>query len=639
MKKILLLLLFINVSVSAQLYKSHDWDETPIFHKLSEEDKKLSSVAIKEKHLIQYHQPLIGPLALYDTHHRIVRVNNDKGIKRHNRVYIPMRSVEKIIDIKARVIFPDGRIINLNKKNIKELKDIKGYGRYKIFAIEGVEKNTQLEIIYTLRKNLSTLGTILVQKDYKINNAEVIIRKPFLFVTNVKSYNGFPSLEKKKVPGKKFAYTAIAKNIPAMVDEKQSASDANRMKVVYLTKPALVGIDDEWSNFTYTISSNLIDVRPKKYKKLISDFEKNSPNIKNKDSLIIAVSDYVNKNYTIERGGSIFENIKTIFKQKKGSQIGIIKIYTSLFNYYKVPYKIVLTSNRFYNKFDKDFFTNTNLEIAMLFFPHNKKFLCPSINNHSLGYPPVRYSNNEGVFISSDNYEFGYIPTGDIKYTLIDREIETNLDFDLLSVKVKGTYTTTGYRANNSRMAYQYFIKNNIEEFRDMEAASGINDAEFTQFSVKNHKPKLNINNTPLIIDYEYSSEEYLEEVNGNYIFNVGKLIGNQSELYQEEKRVNPIELSYPNEYKYIIKVHIPNGYTIKNLEKLKDSSSFKINEKLAAQFISNYKIDKNILYITISEKYPLIKINKEYYDLYKDVVNSAFDFSKKIILFEKIVN
>ncbi len=632
---IYILAILVTTNVFSQLYKKHDWKDKPMFYQLTADEKKLPSIAIKEKHLIQYYKPLLGQYELYETKHQIIRVNNDKGIKKHNRVYIPLRNVYKVIDIKARVLHEDGKIITLNKHNIKELKDVKKYGRFKIFAIEGVEKNTQLEVIYTLNKRLSTLGNIIVQHDYKIKNAEVIIRKPFGLTTKVKSYNDFPHLIEKKVPGNKIAYTATATDIPAMVDEPYSTYNSNRMKVVYLTKSGGSNITSEWLGFTNRIQSNFLNIKPKKFKSLIADFNKHNTVTSDKDSLVTSITDYVTNNFNIVKDGNPFEDLKIIYSQKRGTDASIMKVYSCLFNHFNINYDVVFTSNRYYNKFDKYFFTNTNLNYIMFYLPDHKTYLCPAEKNPNLKYPPVRFSNNNGVFISKNSYSFDRIPIAEMEYTSISRSISSTIHPDDGNVTVKGVYKTKGYRGNSTRMAYKHFKKEDINKFKSMEVASGIEDADFSLFEVSNDDLKLSTSNTPVIIAHEYNSEEILEEVNDNFIFSVGRLIGTQSELYQEEERVNPVELSYPMAYSYEIKVNIPEGYRPTNLDELNSDVSFETKEGLGGVFKSKYTVENDTIIITISEKYPQVNIDKSYYEAYKDVINAAYDFSKKAILFE----
>ena len=154
---------------------------------------------------------------------------------------------------------------------------------------------------------------------------------------------------------------------------------------------------------------------------------------------------------------------------------------------------------------------------------------------------------------------------------------------------------------------------------------------------MENDNLKLGLNNTPFEIAYSYDTEEILEEVGNNYILSIGKIIGTQNELYQEEKRVNHIELSYPNQYRYTITVKIPKEYRVKNIQTLNYSTSFKTSSgEIGALFSSNYILTDNIITIKITEQYNKANLNISYYQKYKDVINAAYDFTKKVILFEK---
>lgn len=275
MKKTLTTLLFLLITCSAfsQLYKYHDWEENPAFVELNSEENELASVAVKEKYLIQYYATVLGnTIRLFETKHSIIRVNTDKGINKHNRVYIPMRDVKKVIDIKARVLQQDGSIKNLNKNNIKELKNVKEYGNFKIFALEGVTSNCQLEFIYTLERYTSALGTVIVQKDYRVKEAEVIIRKPSSLGYRIKPYNGFPEMTVKKVDGNKEALTATMENIEAMIDEESASPQANRMKVNYQVAGSFAGNDYMWNGLETGVINNYINSKPSKHKGLIKDY-------------------------------------------------------------------------------------------------------------------------------------------------------------------------------------------------------------------------------------------------------------------------------------------------------------------------------------------------------------------------------
>ena len=116
-KKIALIALLISTTTSfAQHYKTYDWQKKPKLHKLSDDEKEASSVAILKKVIVEYHADEVSSEPrLYETKHTIIRVNDDNGIAQHNTVYIPMYDVKQLINVKARTISPS---IKLNLSQI-----------------------------------------------------------------------------------------------------------------------------------------------------------------------------------------------------------------------------------------------------------------------------------------------------------------------------------------------------------------------------------------------------------------------------------------------------------------------------------------------------------------------------------------
>jgi len=643
MRKILTILFLIIISNSAlaQLYKSHDWDKEHTFIELTENEKKLHSVAIKEKYLIQYYQTVLGQsFKLFETKHSIVRVNTDKGINTHNRVYIPMRNVKKVIDIKARVIQSDGKVEYLNKNNIKELKDVKNYGGYKIFAIEGISKNSQLEYIYTLENRTTSLGSIIVQKNYAVREAEVIIRKPRALDSRIRRYNGFPEMTKKKVEGNKQALTTTIKDIKAMTKEGSASPQANRMKVVYQVAPSFSSSDQMWNNVENNIIANYTSLKPKKYSSLINDYLKFSKTKSRETNaeIINTICEYVTSTYNIVRTRNAeLDDLKNIIRKKQATESGIMKVYSCLFNQENIDYEFVLTSDRFNHKFDSSFFSNSNLQVALFYFIEERKYIEPDNVNTRLNFPPEETLSNNALFINNDGRRFKVIDVPDATKSIIQRDYRISVDVDDLIPTVNCDHSVTGYRAKNARGAYKFLKKRDLDRFKSFTTVTGIEDAEFDDFKVKNESLTLATDNTPFNFNYTYKAESLVESLNDDFILNFGKVIGTQNEFYQEAERVNPVELRGLMTYKYNIEIVIPEGFQPKGLEDIKINRKIQIDDKPACLFVSDYIVDNNKIIITVTESYEKLSMDLKYYEDYKSVVNAAFDFSKKSILFKKL--
>ncbi|TXE19643.1 DUF3857 domain-containing protein [Psychroserpens burtonensis] len=96
-----------------------------------------------------------------------------------------------------------------------------------------------------------------------------------------------------------------------------------------------------------------------------------------------------------------------------------------------------------------------------------------------------------------------------------------------------------------------------------------------------------------------------IKKAGPNYIIEIGKLIGDQIDLTENERnRTVNIYMAYPRSFNYQITLNIPEGYTVAGLDKLNKS----VDNETGA-FISTAKLEGNQLIIKTSKQY------KNYYE------------------------
>ena len=117
------------------------------------------------------------------------------------------------------------------------------------------------------------------------------------------------------------------------------------------------------------------------------------------------------------------------------------------------------------------------------------------------------------------------------------------------------------------------------------------------------------------------------------YSFEVGKLIGLQSNLFDETSRVNDIEINFPNEYEYRIRIRIPKGFEPMGISSLNMTSKYSaVSGEIIAYFHSRASIEGKFLQIEISEYYRSLYYDKSKYDDFSNVINTAANFYEKTI-------
>ena len=125
------------------------------------------------------------------------------------------------------------------------------------------------------------------------------------------------------------------------------------------------------------VAQNLFDFYYSTYseleKKLIHKFAKNFKfdNELNDENKARIIDLYIKENIYISENDS--ENLTNVLKTKTANETGIIKLYIALFEKFDVTHEMVLTSNRFLLKFDKDFEATNFLQEFLFYFPASKK--------------------------------------------------------------------------------------------------------------------------------------------------------------------------------------------------------------------------------------------------------------------------
>ena len=640
-KRLTFILLIASTNCFAQYYKTYDWDDNPKLHELTEKDLKKPSVGIFEKYIVEYKKGLfLQDLTSFETTHTIIRVNNDKGIGRHNTVYIPMYEVKKVIDIKARTINAEGKVTLLNKDNIKEINNVETYGDFKIFAIEGVEKNSEIEVLYTVEKEYDMHGTETIQGEYFIKEAQ------FLFITGnlnskIKAYRTETTFETVSIDGRQ-AKLLTLKDIPAMIDEEYATPNANKIAVVYQCFPKDQNITQEmfWDNIVNNIGGKFFPEEASHLvKNDIDNITKGDLDLSTfkKASLI---DNYIKSNFIIvKNNNSELTNLEYILKNRTASDYGILKVYAHYLKALEIEYEIVVTANRFALKFDPDFYTPNMLRDFLIYLPTEEKYISPDRIEYRVGEAPFNILGNYGLFITESlDYYFSKIIQSDPNYSRIIRYTDITFDEDLANVIIKQNQEYTGHWAITSKAILSLSTEQGIKDYEDYLTSSGIEDKVVLSFETENTDMNSLEYNLPFITRCIITSESLLEEAGDSYIFQIGKVIGTQSELYQETERVNPIEMQYPNQYDYDIIIHIPKGYTAEGLEVLNIDKSFKsVTGEKICKFESSYKIEGNTIVVTIQEFYKSNEYNVSRYDEFRSVINAASDFNKTSILFKAV--
>ncbi|GGG51067.1 hypothetical protein [Bizionia arctica] len=138
---------------------------------------------------------------------------------------------------------------------------------------------------------------------------------------------------------------------------------------------------------------------------------------------------------------------------------------------------------------------------------------------------------------------------------------------------------------------------------------------------------------TSFTYDESFNAKDaFIKKAGPNYIMEVGKLIGGQVDLSDEDrKRVENVFMNYPRSYNYHVTLNIPEGYSVSGLDKLNKS----VDNKTGA-FISTATIEGNQLIITTTKQYKNNYENGADWPLMIAFLDEAFQFTNEKILLKK---
>ncbi|WP_298117046.1 DUF3857 domain-containing protein [Flavobacterium sp.] len=640
--------LFLNAQES--ILKKYNWDEKntsiniPDIYKSENEvilDKTVKIELINENKVAKQYFLL----------HQKVYVNSDDAVNKYNKIYIPFSEDEKLLVTKARVILSNGKIINLNTKDIKEEIDEEKEMKYNYFAVTGLEKGAVLEEIFLFEQVPDLNGkTIKIQTEQPIGNLNFELIYPNHLVFKTKNYNGLsePVIDNEKLKDQNASILTIQeKNISGLIDDDKFSNWNNSIKMFRykLDENTANGAKNMYNfkTFSSNVYENLYKELDKKSVRDIEDFFKNVPKSNNQEENIWNIENKIKKTIIYNSYFDNKENLSDIIKSKQANQSDIIKLYLAAFNSFKIEHNIVFTSNRFEIPFDKDFESYENLNDILFYFPIVNKYLSPTNPTYRFPLFPSENGDTNGLFIKTKEYSGVKMGYGEIEMIKLP---DTSLTEDLMDITIDFTkdlqnplITTKiqfgGYSNINIQPIKDYVPAEDYKNILKEIAENYTGSKEFKSLETKNDGLDF-IGKKPFTIEVTFDGKDLIQKAGPNFLFSAGLTIGKQTELYQEGTRKTPVEIDYPHAYKRNVKLILPENVTVKNLEKFDLSFETKINDKVEAAFYSKHSKNGNIINVENTEFYNITKYPLDKFESYKDVINAAADFNKVIIILSK---
>ena len=635
--KILLIVSYFNTY--SQSYLNIDWDSDKTISFPSDNDL----YGIFNNHYVEYFKSkFTEEVYVYETRHtktKINRINNPLD----NEIIISKINVSEIVDVRAKIINQDTIIsygFDEMKKMINSDDSDENYNNYKL---PNLDEGDIVEIMYTVKKDFNFNGNKIIEESYPILLSKFILIENN-FKSNIKIYNSNNSFVSDIIFDGKKSKQIIFNNLNATANEQYSTPIANKIKISYQCYENRDDVSqiEYWGNLVQNVSELFF---PKavneKAKEILREIKHGYVKIPwNELKIANAIDEYIKNNFVIsDEDDPKLNDIEYILNNKISNDFSIIQVYSSLFKEANIEYEVAISCNRYFLKFDPELFDPNQLREFLIFLPNQEKYISPNRVEYRVSEAPEDLLGNYGIFIDKDlDYYFSEITLFDQDFSQIKKNIEVNISRNLNKIKINESRLFSGYWAITNRN-YIYLSENEKTDFLvDFFTVNGLDNKKVSNYNIKNFDISHNTYNTPLEITSTISTSDLIEEKEGLTYLKIGKVIGLQSNLFDEKERINPIEINFPNSYDYNIKVNIPRGYKIVDFCELNKSKEYiSVDGNSTAKFLSKATVNGNVLNINIKEYYKELRYSKKRYQEFREVINAAAKFYESSVRIEKI--
>lgn len=632
MKKYLKLIIFLLLSntIYSQEIKSYTWEDKPNFDQIPSEYQNQPAVVLLDNRWI-YTRVGQSSFATFVMNHFAVKINKQEKINDFNKVKAEDNGqIRTVRDFHARVIKPNGEIKVLSEDKIVET----GSNYVKQIAFEGVEVGDILEYYYILKEMATGFGMEVYQKDVPVLNAKFKLEGSGVDF-DVEASPEFKANE----------YTFTAKNLPPFKEETSAKNYKNLIKIIHTTQTRQFSNLTDWDVYASKYSKPTFGYFSKsKAREFIENLKIEGLTT---DQKVQKIDEQIKRNFDFIKKGEKAKKIKDL-KQENVKLIAsdIFDLYGFILKELEIPYRVVFGVNKFVAEINKTKYREFNPHETLYYIPETKKFLSPLDKYMPYSQFPIyeiqstkglEYNPKEKRSKSILDFKFPAAPSS---FTDRNSEISMYLKPDLSTAVIEKTLKNTGYSGMINR-TYVSELKKEKEE-KEMDTflkdlvLNGI-DIKILEHSFENEDYKFNYTNEPFILKAKVESKESFTEQAGNLLLvNIGKLLGKQMNLYQENERTFDLDFKYAKKYTYEIRFKIPEGYVVESFKDLNINQKMKVENQEAASFISQARVENNELIIEVIEDYPTLHYPVTVYQEYRKVINAAADFYKANLILKQ---
>jgi hypothetical protein len=501
-------------------------------------------------------------------HYVRVKIFTERGRDRFAKMDIRFTKGRKIDNVAARVIKPDGTIVDLKPEDIFD-REIAAAGKIRIqaksFAIPGIEPGVIVEYQYSemIKGDSAAYERLEFQRDIPMQKVTYSVRPYSGASLGFETYN-MPQVRWNKEKDGYFTYTMT--NVPAYKEEPYMPPADEVRKWVYLYYRTWAGAF-QWSFLSMT------------WDEILKKLSKPNKEVKQKAAELTAGAhsdeDKVRRIYDfVQKHIKNFAYDKTLTEEQiekmdvkdgddalrrgMGGSVSIDMLFASLTKAAGLPTNIVLAPDRSENFFSQGKYPFPNFvqwSAIAVQVDGQWKYFDPCAPFLPAGTLAWNREDTTAMVIGDGGHSWMKIPMSDVKVSAAKRTGKFTLD-------------TEGNLAGTVSLEYngQQAISRRRDEFRDSDSKredsikdefkTRISTAEFTDMRIENFDDSTK----PLIYTFKVRVPNYAQKVGKRLILQPGFFEYGASPVFSAASRTYDIYFPYPWSEQDSVEITLPKG-------------------------------------------------------------------------------
>jgi hypothetical protein len=518
------------------------------------------------------------PESMAMKHYIRVKIFTERGREKYSKVDIPFAKGIRIKDIQARVIKPDGSIVDLAKADVfdREIaKTDKIKVKAKSFAVPGIDIGVIVEYRYSEIYNYGSAEDMpmIFQHDVPIESIAYYFRP----ADNVR-YLTFNMADNKFVKDKNGFYKAAMENVPAIKQEPQMPpeDEIRSWLLLYYSSQAKQTSMDFWARAGGYIARKW-DIKDtlkpgKEVKAAASEITNGATTPEDQVEKIFEFCKTKVKNITFdttltdEQKEAIKPNKSTLDTYKKllGTDIDINELFASLVTATGLEARLAFGGDRSKKFFDPSQAHESFIHFSAVAVKVNGRWQYYSPGDLFVPFGMLAWNEEDTGVLLLNNKDF--ITTRIAQSSEEKSRAKRTGRFKLSEDgTLDGTVTIeyTGQLANNYKLNNYKESQNRREEILKESVKARLSTAELSEIAIENVSDP----EKPFVYKYHIKAPNYAQKTGKRLFLQPGYFEFGNSPLFSSASRKYSIFFHYPWSEVDDIEISLPKGFSLDNAD------------------------------------------------------------------------